>query len=202
MMLLLAWSPESIRREYGEDPHIGVLVTPRHPRRSGGTLPWAADNDGYQGVDPDAYRRMLRNLGPSYLWVTVPDVVGDWKATNRLWDGWRDEVPVRRAYVAQDFVPSDAVPWDDMACLFIGGTDAYKTSDAAEALCREAKDRGKWVHIGRVNTTGRFHRAAAMGADSVDGTKWTRWAKTYRAEMLSLVHGGRAMSLLAERGEE
>ena len=205
MILLATWSLDSLRTAYGRDPYLGVLTQPRsrHNYRTlaGDGIVWAADNDGFQGVDSDAYLRMLDRISrypTGCKWVTVPDVVGDWKATNYNWSEWRDLVEgygIPLAYVAQDFVPCDQVPWDEMACLFIGGTDAYKTSDAAEGLCREAKDRGKWVHIGRVNTRGRFHRAAAMGADSVDGTKWTRWARTYRAEMLGLLHGGRAQSL-------
>ena len=39
--------------------------------------------------------------------------------------------------------------------------------------------RGKWVHMGRVNSTRRIRYAASIGCDSVDGTKWVRWRDRY-----------------------
>ena len=49
--------------------------------------------------------------------------------------------------------------------------------DAAVALY-EAKRRGKWVHVGRVNTKRRVEIARAMKADSIDGTACSRWPDT------------------------
>ena len=54
--------------------------------------------------------------------------------------------------------------------LFIGGTDEFKLGPDAEAIGREAKDRGKWLHMGRVNSIKRLRIAKRMGCDSVDGT--------------------------------
>ncbi len=55
-----------------------------------------------------------------------------------------------------------------------GGTlSEWKTSRAAAILTLEAKRRGLWVHMGRVNSQERLREAAWMGVDSVDGTYLT-----------------------------
>jgi hypothetical protein len=46
----------------------------------------------------------------------------------------------------------------------------WKTGPDAQALVAEAKRRGKWVHMGRVNSQKRYEYARAIGCDSVDGT--------------------------------
>lgn len=62
------------------------------------------------------------------------------------------------------------MPWDEFDALFIGGTTRWKLSEAAHELAAEAKRRGKWLHMGRVNSWPRMQIASAMGCDSVDGT--------------------------------
>jgi len=74
------------------------------------------------------------------------------------------------ALVAQDGLESLPVPWEDFDALFIGGSTAWKLSEAARELCQEAKRRGKWVHMGRVNSLRRMQVAEAFGCDSADGT--------------------------------
>ncbi|WDZ87206.1 hypothetical protein [Micromonospora cathayae] len=46
----------------------------------------------------------------------------------------------------------------------------WKVSDMAAQVTAEAKRRGKWVHMGRVNSAARLARATQMGVDSTDGT--------------------------------
>ena len=43
--------------------------------------------------------------------------------------------------------------------------------------CREARRRGKWVHMGRVNGLRRLRIALDFGVDTVDGTSLTRPGK-------------------------
>ena len=62
------------------------------------------------------------------------------------------------------------MPWDEVDCLFIGGTTAWKLSDHAIQLMADAKRRGKWVHVGRVNSKRRYQWCSSHGADSADGT--------------------------------
>jgi hypothetical protein len=88
--------------------------------------------------------------------------------------------------------------WDDFDVLFLGGsaecvpcgwvrpvaqareTDRcphchakvteWKLGQLARDLVAEAKQRGKWVHMGRVNSLKRYRYAKLIGCDSADGT--------------------------------
>lgn len=168
---------------------FGRLLSPRHFARARDTaaagIPWAADNDCFQRLDAKAYRRMLHAVAglPGCLFVVAPDVVADWKATRECWDEWHAESaevayqPL--AYVIQDGQPAARIPWERMGALFVGGTTAYKLSADAERLGREARERGLWVHMGRVNSRRRFDYARATGCDSVDGSSYSRFRDTW-----------------------
>ena len=52
------------------------------------------------------------------------------------------------------------------------------------ASTAEATDRGKWVHMGRVNTRQRLRYATHIGCDSADGTGMTRAPDKLLAQML------------------
>jgi hypothetical protein len=166
---LLAW----------HQPNVGRLLSPRNFSRAADTselgIPWAADNDCFQGLDATAYRRMLAAIYglPNCKFVVAPDVVCDWQATRQLYDDWSVELsaawlPI--AYVIQDGQPAGEVPWQGIDCLFVGGSSEYKCSDQAHDLVREAQLRGLWTHMGRVNTGQRMKLAKSWGCDSVDGT--------------------------------
>jgi hypothetical protein len=62
------------------------------------------------------------------------------------------------------------VPWNDIDALFIGGDDRWKMGPIAMGMVESALNKGKWTHIGRVNSWKRLNQAAAYGVDSVDGT--------------------------------
>ena len=175
-------------------PGFGRLLSPRQFSRASDTaeagIPWAADNDCFQALDADAYRRMLDAITglSGCRFVTAPDVVGDWCATRDLWDEWADELRdtgLPLAYVIQDGQPHDDVPWEGLAALFVGGTTAYKLSGEAERLARTAKAGGRWVHMGRVNSRKRFDYARAIGCDSIDGTKFSRWRDRWLPDALT-----------------
>jgi EAL domain-containing protein (putative c-di-GMP-specific phosphodiesterase class I) len=62
------------------------------------------------------------------------------------------------------------MPWPDFDVLFIGGTTDWKLGPEARLLVAHAKELGKFVHMGRVNSLRRFRYAEAIGCDSADGT--------------------------------
>ena len=62
------------------------------------------------------------------------------------------------------------MPWDDFDVLFLGGDTAWKLGPAARQLAAEARQRGKGVHMGRVNSLKRYRYADAIGCTSADGT--------------------------------
>lgn len=177
MKILISGTTKSLGRAIAKAPeHFGCLLTPSNRNapawcvRSG--LPWAADNGCFHGLDAPAFCRMLSRVAglPRLLWVVCPDVVADAAATLERFEEWKPElraagVPV--AYVGQDGQEDLPVPWDRFACLFIGGSTRWKLSEASADLMREAKARGLWVHMGRVNSRRRLEAAYRAGCDSV-----------------------------------
>jgi hypothetical protein len=131
--------------------------------------------------------------------VVAADAVGDAVKTRALFDEWHGQIhskgfPV--AYVLQDGQLSCDVPWNDCAAIFVGGTDAFKESMQALALMHEAKARGKWIHMGRVNTLRRLRFAHTAGCDSIDGSKFSWYSDTYLPQFLDKMQW-----LCSEQGE-
>jgi hypothetical protein len=191
VLILVHTAHETALRHVG--PGFGRLLSPRQFSRAADTaeagIPWAADNDCFQRLDAAAYRAMLDAIEGLHgcRFVVAPDVVGDWTATNDRFWRWLPELergqPI--AYVAQDGQPPADVPWEEIDALFIGGTTPYKLSAEAEQLGREAKRRGLWLHMGRVNSRKRFDYARAIGCDSVDGTSYSRWRNRWLPDALT-----------------
>lgn len=171
-----------------QHPNVGRLVSPRQYSRIADTpragMLWAADNDAYAAWDETRFVKMLNAIKgvPGCLFVACPDRVGDADATAELFERWspairRRELPL--GYVAQDGLIGDAVPWLVVDALFIGGTTEWKLGPEAADLVYEAKDRKKWVHMGRVNTWRRLEYAKSIGVDSIDGTSLSMYTNTY-----------------------
>lgn len=142
---------------------------------------WAADNGCFAARwDEDTWLEWLDRLPRDRcLFAVAPDVYPDAAATLERSLTYSDLVrrmgyPV--ALVAQDGAEHLDIPWDEFDALFIGGKVArrgereWKTGSGAEALCRQARLLGKWVHMGRVNSLRRIQHARAMGCNSADGT--------------------------------
>jgi hypothetical protein len=157
---------------------IGQIASPAAGNRVEAGRHWCADNAVFAGKYPgdDAYLAWLadrRQFADTCQFVVAPDVVGDAAATLFLSAPMLPRVRALgfpAALVAQDGLEILDVPWDSFDCLFIGGTTEWKVGAAAAGLVAEAKRRGKWVHMGRVNSRERIQYAAAIGCDSVDGT--------------------------------
>jgi hypothetical protein len=154
-----------------------AMITPRMGQMPPPGQFWAADNGRYAApadyTDTGFLDWLARMPAESCLFATAPDVVGDAAATLALSEPMFDRIsalgfPV--AFVAQDGQESLPVPWDRFDALFIGGTTAWKLGESAAQIAREAKRRGKWVHMGRVNSLRRMRYAESIGCDSADGT--------------------------------
>jgi hypothetical protein len=164
----------------------------------------------------------LPAVHPNFMWLAVPDVVrcacgseavcsarrrthacaprGDAQATLelfRLWHAFLVHLPL--AYVAQDDSERVGLPWSapGLRAIFIGGSTEWKLGPAAALVIAEAKRRGLWVHIGRVNSWRRARYFAALGAHSFDGTgssiardtnlpHYLRWASAARQTRLAI----------------
>lgn len=155
------------------DAGVGFMATPA-PHAGWDAPHVALDNGCFSDRwSVDRWRSWLEQQSTTALFAVVPDVVGDAAATRVLWDehaGFVRELGHRVAYVLQDGETVNHVPWDECDAVFIGGSTNWKLSEHARELVAEAKRRGKWVHMGRVNSLRRMRLARDWGCDSVDGT--------------------------------
>jgi hypothetical protein len=160
---------------------IGYIDTPAQGNTRPVGVAWCADNGcygkGYPGDDTWlAWLQANAHDAPTCLFATAPDVVGDAAATLARSAPWLPQIRqlgYPAALVAQDGLEHLSVPWATFDVLFIGGTTAWKLGAHARGLIREARRRGKWVHMGRVNSERRYRYAHALGCDSADGTYLT-----------------------------
>lgn len=160
------------------DHHIGFIDTPRQANTRPPGVLWCADNgcygDGWPGED--AWLQWLgrnRHDADRCYFATAPDVVGDAAATLTRSAPMLPLIRAmgyRAALVAQDGLEQLTIPWPDIDCLFIGGTTAWKLGAEARTLAGEARRRGKWIHLGRVNSARRYRYAEHIGCHSADGT--------------------------------
>lgn len=160
---------------------FGILLTPslatsgnRIEVKNG--MKWALDNGQFSGKVPieNLVLKMetMKEYKSTCLFVVAPDVVGDAKSTIALYPEWRETIRsfgFPAAFVGQDGLEDYGLP-NDFDAFFIGGSTKWKLSKAARELAQEAKRRGKWLHMGRVNSLARIHYAESIGCDSVDGT--------------------------------
>lgn len=188
-------SPTTVYLSGSSNPHtraaarftaeLGLLATYRSGYakqiREGRYRIWAADNGVFSKHPWDADRwwrfttGLPRGTGQC-LFVTAPDVLFDAAGTLARSAPWLPRIRALgfpAALVAQDGVEDllDEEHWTSFDALFIGGSVDWKESRAVVNLMAEARARGKWCHVGRVNTRRRLWPMAAAGADSVDGTK-------------------------------
>lgn len=140
---------------------------------------WMLDNGAFTGKwNLERWENTLYWLADftdTCLGVIPPDVVGDWEKTLQkfyVYYRYPARLGYRVAYATQDGQPVDYVPWHRIDTLFIGGTDEHKRGPEAELLGMEAKQRGKWVHIGRVNSGSAMIQHWPY-ADSYDGTTFS-----------------------------
>jgi hypothetical protein len=157
---------------------IDCIETPKQGNRPVDGATWCADNGcfgkGYPGDDEwYAWLESNADRASACLFAVAPDVVGDAAATLDRSAPWLARIRALgypAALVAQNGLEDLEVPWDDFDVLFIGGDTEWKLGRHARALTTEAKSRGKWVHMGRVNSEKRLRYADAIGCDSADGT--------------------------------
>lgn len=159
------------------DIGIGAMLQPK----SGGlsmieSWPcWAADNGcfatGEKFVLEKFYRWLDRVPRSRCLFAVAPDVFPDAAATLKR---SRPVLPILRglgfkaAFVFQN--GADYIPWDEFDVMFIGGDDEWKLGLRVRELVVAARSRGKWVHMGRVNSERRIRYASLIGCHSSDGT--------------------------------
>ena len=157
---------------------IGCIDTPLQGNVRPAGVTWCADNGAFSDkFDEKKWWKFLTDSAPDAprcKFAVAPDVVGDaWRTLlrSRPWFKPIRELGYPVAFVAQNgFHLHGPIPWDDFDALFIGGDDVFKLGPHAVDAVHQAKTRGKWVHMGRVNSERRWKFARAIGCDSADGT--------------------------------
>ena len=156
---------------------LGYIDTPAQGNKRPEGVMWCADNGAFSDrFDEGKWWRFLEanaHAAADCLFAVAPDVVGDAVATldrSRPWLAKIRALGYPVAFVLQDSALDDLIPWGEFDCLFIGGSTEYKLGPEARAYVAEAKRRGLWVHMGRVNSERRWRYADAIGCDSADGT--------------------------------
>jgi hypothetical protein len=152
---------------------------------------FAIDNGAFSRFDRTSFESLLeREKNAKHLcrFVAAPDVVGSARRTLELFEYWYPRIAGRWpvAFVAQDGQQDLPIPWHLLDVIFIGGTTAFKMSAAAVEIIKCAQGLGKWVHVGRVNTPGRFEYFEWLGVDSIDGTGLARY--THMREAIYRAH--------------
>lgn len=147
---------------------------------------WTFENARFTGKFSESRWVPQLERWQEYKDTCIGIVIPDWPYKTRatLEDFWRyHHIPkmygYRVALVTQNGMTIDDIPWNEIDTLFIGGDDAHKRGLEAQALALHAKQLGKWVHVGRVNSGGEYlKRGKVRGAmlthwtwaDSADGT--------------------------------
>jgi hypothetical protein len=162
-------------------------------------LHWLMQLDAAEGgdpCDPDTWRCLFA-VAPD----VVGDASATLALSERFLPLIREYTRFPAAFVAQNGQEHLPVPWEDFSVLFLGGSAEcvpcryvrpvndfgqkhcpfcgrplveWKLGAAARDLTAQANARGKWVHMGRVNSRQRMRYANEIGCDSADGTYLTK----------------------------
>lgn len=163
-----------------------ILVTPAEPRTEG--FPYALDNGAWSASqtglpwNEEAFVRLCSTLGDNADWVVAPDIVAGGLASLRLSEAWLPRlasVARRRLVAVQDgMTTADVCPLlGPEVGIFVGGSTEWKLG-TMRSWGMLARERGAYLHIGRVNTARRIRLCQDAGADSFDGTSVSRYATT------------------------
>jgi len=189
MKILLDKSPNQIQELSVEHNfEFWQLRTPLTSYRLAGT-PYGLDNGAFTNFDRNAWLRLVEDAKlHTPLFVCAPDVVGDARRTLEIFFHYKKTLtglPI--ALVLQDGIGQIGIPWEDIAAVFIGGSDQFKVSSEARAAAKAAKMLGKWVHVGRVNTAQRVNQWLGI-ADSIDGSGISRYDHMLR-DVVRVIRG-------------
>ncbi len=192
MLILVSGATKTTRRLAGHK-HLGALITPQAGNLPPHNMPWAADNAAYSNWDQGKFLNMLDKLsGCLYnppVWVAAPDVVGDAIATAKKFMIWQPIIKMHGLPVALVLQNGqESIGWAtherNFDAIFIGGDDEFKLGGYVRYCVKKAKAKGKWVHMGRVNSLRRIDYAREIGCDSVDGTACSMYPEAHIPKFL------------------
>lgn len=190
LKIMLDNSPAVItQKEQRFDFAFWQLRTPLTRHKVSGR-PYGLDNGCFSEFKSKTWARMLdeaRKFPPKF--VCLPDIVGDARRTLELFECFEEVTnDLPRALVLQDGIGDFSIPWHKISAVFVGGSDAFKTSPESINACRTAKILGKWVHVGRVNSVSRLDSFIGLG-DSCDGSGISKYDHMLRELVIYLKNG-------------
>jgi hypothetical protein len=192
--------------------HLGAMVTPNTGNSLTRICDWGVeyvvDNAAFDAkrFSTKKYLSLLEKVAAAParpVFVTVPDQAPRMGEDNghchgctlHLFERWfrlletegLDRLPL--AFVAQNGLEDVGdLPWDLIEAVFIGGDDEFKLGDFVMMdLIPEAKRRGKWVHMGRVNGRRRIRHAVMADVDSADGSSMSKFPDTFIMKFVGAV---------------
>lgn len=172
---------------------------------------WIFENGRFTGKFQEGrWIKHLESLQPfvgTCIAIIIPD--RPFNAQGTLEEFWRyHHIPKMYGYkvalVTQNGMAIQAIPWNEIDVLFIGGDDKHKRGLEAQTLALHAKELGKWVHVGRCNSGGKYLKNGKVQgallkhwtwADSADGTTLIKHPKQQLASIKSgvtLINEGNA----------
>lgn len=166
--------------KFWEYPHVyGLMCNVKRINGNqwetlGAGAPWMLDNGAFTGFDEKKFFNQLgkyKKYIDTCVAVVVPDKPFNWPHTISMFNKYHHPIKQQGFPVAlatQNGATPKDIPWHHLDVLFIGGDHAHKRYEA-HALAWEAKKRGIWVHVGRVQSFLRIMKHFQF-ADSVDGT--------------------------------
>jgi hypothetical protein len=157
---------------------LGMIATPAQGNAIPQHAVWCCDNgcfgDGYPG--DSGYLEFLSGkaaLRARCLFAVAPDVPFNMTASLARSAPMLPRIRALGylvALAAQNGSEDMTLPWGDFDVLFLGGDTPWKLGPHARTLTEQARERGKHVHMGRVNSLRRLRYADAIGCHSADGT--------------------------------
>ncbi len=141
---------------------------------------WLFENARYTNrFNETKWIRLLQRFSPykeTNIGVAVPDI--PYKAAETITEFWKyHHIPkmygYKVAFVTQNGMTINDIPWSEIDTLFIGGDNKHKRGLEGQTLALEAKRLGKWVHVGRCNS-GWAMLNHWTWADSADGTTFIK----------------------------
>jgi len=132
----------------------------------------------------ERFLRLCNMWGNGADWIAIPDVVGNGSKTLDLLPIWIDKIKqqspnARLLLVWQDGITKqDILPYIEKGIgVFVGGTTEAKLKNMSW-IARLCIDNDVYCHIGRVNSERRVRLCRDIGANSFDGSGWSRFICT------------------------
>jgi hypothetical protein len=170
MKIMLDNSPKRLaEREAKYNMTFWQLQTPLSRRKI--VRPYGLDNGCFARFEEKTWDNQVAAAKVAEpVFVCLPDIVGDARRTLELFELFKAKtIGVHRALVLQDGIGEFNIPWNELSAVFVGGSDNFKIAPECINACKTAKILNKWVHVGRVNTSGRLQNWIDLG-DSIDGS--------------------------------